>query len=76
MALDTADRLLAGVVLSVIGVAGLVYRLTSCVSDIGELNKLVFYGGGYAFLSLGITIIFMLVVCTGLYLIYTVIRKK
>lgn len=75
MTLDKADRLLAGVVLSVIGVAGLVYRLTSCVSDIGELNKLVFYGGGYTILSLSITVIFLIVVTMGLYLIYTVIKK-
>jgi hypothetical protein len=53
---DTADRLFAGV-LSVIGVAGLVYRLTSCLSDICESNKLVFYGG-YTAISLSITIIF------------------
>jgi hypothetical protein len=57
MTLDTADRLFAGVVLLVIGVAGLVYRLTSCVSDLCESNKLVFYGG-YTAISLSITIIF------------------
>jgi hypothetical protein len=46
MALDPSERLFAGVVLIVIGLVGLVYRLTGYGMVIGDIRTgSMFYGG-------------------------------
>jgi len=58
MTLDPSERLFAGVVLIVIGLVGLVYRLTGYGMIIGDVRTgSMFYGGGYSLLSLLITAI-------------------
>lgn len=77
MALDPSEKLFAGVVLIVIGLVGLVYRLTGYGMIIGDLRTgSMFYGGGYSLLSLIITAIFIIVILFGMYIVYDTIRKE
>ena len=77
MTLDPSERLFAGVVLIVIGLVGLVYRLTGYGMIIGDVRTgSMFYGGGYSLLSLLITAIFIIVVLFGMYVVYDTIRKE
>ncbi|MCZ7398497.1 MAG: hypothetical protein O8C62_02265 [Candidatus Methanoperedens sp.] len=49
MALEPSERLFAGVVLIVIGLVGLVYRLTGYGMIIGDIRTgSMFYSGGYS----------------------------
>ncbi|MCX9026243.1 MAG: hypothetical protein OIN85_09140 [Candidatus Methanoperedens sp.] len=76
MALDPSERLFAGVVLIVIGLVGLVYRLTGYGMIIGDIRTgSMFYSGGYSLLSLIITAVFIIVVLLGVYIVYDTIRK-
>ncbi|MCZ7384264.1 MAG: hypothetical protein O8C63_05880 [Candidatus Methanoperedens sp.] len=76
MALDPGERLFAGVVLIVVGLVGLVYRLTGYGMVIGDIRTgSMFYSGGYSLLSLIITAIFIIVVLLGVYIVYDTIRK-
>lgn len=76
MALDPSDRLFAGVVLIVVGLVGLVYRITGYGMVIGDLRTgSMFFGGGYSLLSLIISAIFIIVVLLGIYIVYSTIRK-
>lgn len=76
MGLDPSEKLFAGVVLTVIGLVGLVYRLTGYGMVIGDLRTgSMFYGGGYSLLSLIISAIFIIVVLLGMYVVYDTIRK-
>ncbi len=76
MGLDPSEKLFAGVVLTVIGLVGLVYRLTGYGMVIGDLRTgSMFYGGGYSLLSLIITSIFIIVVLLGMYVVYDTIKK-
>ncbi len=76
MALDPSERLFAGVVLIVIGLVGLVYRLTGYGVIIGDIRTgSMFYGGGYSLLSLIISALFVIVVLLGVYIVYDTIRK-
>lgn len=76
MALDPSERLFAGVVLIVIGLVGLVYRLTGYGIVIGDVRTgSMFFGGGYSLLSLIITAVFIIVVLLGVYIVYDTIRK-
>jgi len=76
MALEPSDRLFAGVVLIVIGLVGLVYRLTGYGMVIGDIRTgAMFYAGGYSLLSLIITAVFLIVVILGIYIVYDTIRK-
>lgn len=76
MPLDPSDRLFAGVVLIVVGLVGLVYRLTGYGIVIGDIRTgSLFYGGGYSLLSLIISVIFITVVLLGIYIVYDTIRK-
>ncbi len=76
MALDPSERLFAGVVLIVVGLVGLVYRITGYGMVIGDLRTgSMFFGGGYSLLSLIISGIFITVVLLGIYIVYTTIRK-
>lgn len=66
MALEPSERLFAGVVLIVIGLVGLVYRLTGYGMIIGDIRTgSMFYSGGYSLLSLIITTVFIIVVLPG-----------
>ena len=77
MALDPSEKLFAGVVLIVIGLVGLVYRLTGYGMIIGDVRTgSMFYGGGYSLLSLIITAIFIIVVLFGMYIVYDTIRRE
>lgn len=77
MALDPSEKLFAGVVLIVIGLVGLVYRLTGYGMIIGDVRTgSMFYGGGYSLLSLLITAIFIIVVLFGMYIVYDTIKKE
>ncbi len=76
MALDPGERLFAGVVLIVVGLVGLVYRLTGYGMVIGDIRTgSMFYSGGYSLLSLIITAVFIIVVLLGVYIVYDTIRK-
>ena len=76
MALDPGERLFAGVVLIVVGLVGLVYRLTGYGMVIGDIRTgSMFYSGGYSLLSLVITAVFIIVVLLGVYIVYDTIRK-
>ena len=76
MALEPGEKLFAGVVLIVIGLVGLVYRLTGYGMIIGDVRTgSMFYGGGYSLLSLLITAIFIIVVLFGMYIVYDTIKK-
>ncbi|MDD5474752.1 MAG: hypothetical protein PHU34_11500 [Candidatus Methanoperedens sp.] len=76
MGLDPSEKLFAGVVLTVIGLVGLVYRLTGYGMVIGDLRTgSMFYGGGYSLLSLIISAIFIIVVLLGMYVVYDTIKK-
>ncbi len=76
MALDPSERLFAGVVLIVIGLVGLVYRLTGYGMIIGDIRTgSMFYSGGYSLLSLVISAVFIIVVLLGVYIVYDTIRK-
>lgn len=76
MGLDPSEKLFAGVVLTVIGLVGLVYRLTGYGMVIGDLRTgSMFYGGGYSLLSLIITSVFIIVVLLGMYVVYDTIKK-
>jgi uncharacterized membrane protein len=76
MALEPSERLFAGVVLIVIGLVGLVYRLTGYGMIIGDIRTgSMFYSGGYSLLSLVISAIFIIVVLLGVYIVYDTIRK-
>jgi len=76
MALDPSERLFAGVVLIVVGLVGLVYRITGYGMVIGDLRTgSMFFGGGYSLLSLVISAIFIIVVLLGMYIVYSTIRK-
>jgi len=76
MALDPSERLFAGVVLIVVGLVGLVYRLTGYGMVIGDIRTgSMFYSGGYSLLSLIITAVFVIVVLLGIYIVYDTIRK-
>jgi uncharacterized membrane protein len=76
MALDPSERLFAGVVLIVIGLVGLVYRLTGYGMIIGDIRTgSMFYSGGYSLLSLVISAVFVIVVLLGVYIVYDTIRK-
>lgn len=76
MALDPSERLFAGVVLIVVGLVGLVYRLTGYGMVIGDIRTgSMFYSGGYSLLSLIITAVFIFVVLLGIYIVYDTIRK-
>lgn len=74
MALDPGERLFAGVVLIVVGLVGLVYRLTG-YGVIEDLKTAMFYGGGHSLLSLIISAIFIIVVLLGIYIVYDTIKK-
>lgn len=76
MALEPGERLFAGVVLIVVGLVGLVYRLTGYGMVIGDIRTgSMFYSGGYSLLSLVITAVFIIVVLLGVYIVYDTIRK-
>ncbi len=76
MVIDPSDRLFAGVVLIVVGLVGLVYRITGYGMVIGDLRTgSMFFGGGYSLLSLIISAIFIIVVLLGIYIVYSTIRK-
>ena len=74
--LEPSERLFAGVVLIVVGLVGLVYRLTGYGMVIGDIRTgSMFFGGGYSLLSLIITAIFIIVVLLGIYIVYDTIKK-
>ncbi len=76
MALEPSERLFAGVVLIVIGLVGLVYRLTGYGMIIGDIRTgSMFYSGGYSLLSMVISAVFIIVVLLGVYIVYDTIRK-
>lgn len=76
MVIDPSERLFAGVVLIVVGLVGLVYRITGYGMVIGDLRTgSMFFGGGYSLLSLIISAIFIIVVLLGIYIVYSTIRK-
>lgn len=59
-----------------VGLVGLVYRITGYGMVIGDLRTgSMFFGGGYSLLSLIISAIFIIVVLLGIYIVYSTIRK-
>jgi hypothetical protein len=76
MALDPGDRLFAGVVLIVVGLVGLVYRLTGYGMVIGDIRTGTMFFGGYSLLSLIISAIFIIVALLGIYIVYDTVRKN
>ncbi len=76
MVLDLSERLLAGVVLAVTGLGGLVYRFTAYGKVIGDLKTgFMFYGTGYTLLSLIISAIFIIAAVLGIYIVYDTFKK-
>ncbi len=74
--LDPGEKLLAGVVLTVTGLVGLVYRLTGYGMVVGDLKDgYMFYGGSYSTLSLLISAVFMVIAILGAYIVYDTIKK-
>ncbi len=74
--LDPGEKLLAGVVLTVIGLVGLVYRLTGYGMVVRDLRGgYMFYGGGYSPLSLIISAIFIIAAVLGIYIVYDTVKK-
>ncbi len=75
--LEPSEKLLAGLVLIVIGLVGLVYRFPGYGMVIGDLREshMLFYGGGYSVLSFIIIAIFMTVTILGMYIVYNTIKK-
>lgn len=75
MALDPGERLFAGVVLIVVGLVGMVYRLTGygVIEDLR--TAAMFYGSSHSLLSLLISAIFIIVVLLGIYIVYDTIKK-
>lgn len=74
--LEPSERLFAGVVLIVVGLVGLVYRLTGYGMAIGDIRTgSMFFGGGYSLLSLIISAVFVIVVLLGIYIVYDTIKK-
>jgi len=75
--LEPSERLFAGVVLIVVGLVGLVYRLTGYGMVIGDIRTgSMFFGWGYSLLSLIISAIFIIVVLLGIYIVYDTIKKR
>ena len=74
--LDPSEKLLAGVVLTVIGLVGLVYRLTGYGMVIEDARgSYAFYGGGYSVLSLIISATFIVAAMLGIYIVYDTVKK-
>ena len=74
--IDPGDKLFAGVVLVVVGLVGLVYRITGYGMLIGDVRgTYTYYSGGCNLLSLVVTTVFLIVVLLGIYVVYDTIRK-
>lgn len=74
--LDQSERLFAGVVLVVVGLVGLVYRITGYGMLIGDVRgTYTYYSGGCNLLSLVVTTIFLIVALLGIYVVYDTIKK-
>jgi len=69
------ERLLAGVVLIIIGIEGLALRFTGNESTVGTTG-FVFYKGGYSMLSLIITSMLLIVTSLGLYIVYDAVKRR
>lgn len=74
--LDQSERLFAGVVLVVVGLVGLVYRITGYGMLIGDVRgTYTYYSGGCNLLSLVVTAVFLIVALLGIYVVYDTIKK-
>lgn len=75
--MDPSDKLFAGVVLIVVGLVGLVYRITGYGMLIGDVRgTYTYYSGGCNQLSLVVTAVFLIVTFLGIYVVYDSIRKN
>ncbi len=74
--LDPSEKLFAGVVLIVVGLVGLVYRITGYGMLIGDIRgTYTYYSGGCNLLSLVVTAVFLIVTFIGIYLVYDTVKK-
>lgn len=74
--LDPGEKLIAGVVLIVVGLVGLNYRLTGFDMVIGNIRSgHMVYGGSYTIISIIVIIIFLIVTILGIYIVYDTIKK-
>lgn len=76
--LNPGDRLFVGVILSIVGLVGLVlvYRSLDYSIIIGDaMGVHSFSGGGMSLLSMIIVILFIAVTLLGIYVIYYTIKK-
>ena len=74
--LDPGEKLLAGLVLTVVGLIGLVYRFPGYGIVIGDLGGgYMFYSWSHFLLPIIISSIFIIVAILGMYIVYDTIKK-
>ncbi len=74
--IDRSERLLAGVILIIFSLIGLMFRLTGYESIIRGTRYVYYHSGGYSLPSLMISLIFIIILLLGIYLIYNVTQEE
>lgn len=72
--IDRSERLLAGVILILFSLIGLMYRLTG-YDIIRGTGYVYYYSGGHSLPSIIISLIFIIILSLGIYLIYDVTQE-
>jgi hypothetical protein len=72
--IDSSERLLAGVILIIFSLMGLMYRLTGFESIVREKGYSI--SNGYSLASIFISLAFAVILIMGLILVYNVIHEN